>query len=546
VTWVQESSNMTGRKSPKSKAVRYALVPVAGKGTRLLPVTGVIPKELIPLGNKPMVQYVFERILHAGIQEVVVVISPWKKELKKYLKQEFSKKITLRFVTQREPFGLADAISLCRRVIGHNPFLLCMPDGFHWGDQDFITRQMQVFKMTGKTTLSIYPVAAHRAYLYGNCGKIRGFFSTEGHFIIEDLGDKRSGTFEIGGEQFAYRGTGITICAGEVFDYIERYRSVHGNGELDDVPVFQMLLKDKGLVAEAFRGDYIDVGNQEGLLYAQHFLWENMQKDMHSLFMSYPAEEKEGRFEMIVLGSGTAVPHAIRFGPGYALRIDERYIFFDPSAGTVHRAVRHGMDMRTLSHIFFTHLHPDHTGDLVPLLFALKNPDIDPSIFLEIIGLPGFRDFFYQLKQVYGKWIEPPPERAQIQDITRYPLHQKGWNIQWEPLSHIVESIGFRVTHESTGKVWAYSGDTDYCEGIIRLVRQADVAVLECSFPDQFKAPGHLTPSLAGRIAREGKVQHLVLSHFYPRCDGEDIISQCRSVYKGPLTVAHDYLRMRI
>jgi len=543
---MQERNNMAVRKSFKPQAVRCALVPAAGKGTRLLPVTGFIPKELIPIGNKPMVRYVFERIIHAGIQEVVVVISPLKAALKKYLRQEFSKKIKLKFVTQREPVGLADAISLCRPIIGDNPFLLCMPDGFHWGDQDFIKRQVRLFALTGKTTLSICPVTANKAYLYGNCGRIRGSFSAEGHFIIEELGDKRSGTFEVAGENFAYRGTGITVCTEEVFDYIERYRSVHAGGELDDVPVFQMLLKERGLAAEFFRGDYIDAGNQEGLLYAQHFLWKKMRGDRQSVFISPPAEEKQGRFEMIVLGSGTAVPHDLRFAPGYALRIQDRYILFDPSAGTVHRAVRNGMDLRLLTHIFFTHLHPDHTGDLVPVLFALKNPDIDPSIFLEIIGPPGFREFFYQLKHVYGKWIEPPPERARIHDITRYPLDQKGWNIRWEILAHTENSIGYRVTHEKTGKVWAYSGDTDYCEGILRLVQLADVAVLECSFPDQYRATGHLTPSLAGRIAREGNVRHLVLSHFYPVCDGEDIVAQCRNVYAGPLTVAHDYLRMRI
>jgi ribonuclease BN (tRNA processing enzyme) len=191
-------------------------------------------------------------------------------------------------------------------------------------------------------------------------------------------------------------------------------------------------------------------------------------------------------------------------------------------------------------------LHPDHTGDLVPILFALKNPDIDPSLFLEIIGPPGFRDFFYQLKHVYGNWIELPPERVNIKDITRYPLQQKAWNLQWETLTHTENSIGYRVTHEGTGKVWAYSGDTDYCEGIVRLVHNADVAVLECSFPDQFKKPGHLTPSLAGQIAQEGNVRHLVLSHFYPKCDGEDIVAQCKREYLGQITIASDYLRVRI
>lgn len=536
---------MAGRNFSKSNPVRYAVIPAAGKGTRLLPVTEVIPKELIPIGNKPMVQYVLERLIHAGIPEAVVVINPSKLALKKYLRQEFSRKIKLRFVMQKEPVGLADAISLCRPFVGKNPFILCMPDGFHWGDQQFIRRQLHVFAMTGKTTGGLYQVTADMAYLYGNCGRIGGSFSEDGYFNVESLGDKQPGSFEISDGGVAYRGIGIAVCSGEFFDYIESSRSLHTEGELDDVKVFQMILKDKGLVAESFRGVYIDVGNQHGLLYAQQFLWEKIKGDRKSIHV-FPTEEKESCFEMIVLGSGTSVPHAMRFAPGYALRIHDRYILFDPSAGTVHRAVHYGIDLRKISHIFFTHLHPDHTGDLVPLLFALKNPDIDPSISLDIIGPPGFKDFFRQLKNVYGKWIDPPPERANIEEIARYPLNQKGWDIRWETLAHTESSIGYRVTHEGTGKVWAYSGDTDYCEGILSLVHNADVAVLECSFPDQFKRSGHLTPSLAGQIAREGTVRHLVLSHFYPACDGEDIVAQCKSVFSGQITMASDYLRMLV
>jgi ribonuclease BN (tRNA processing enzyme)/UTP-glucose-1-phosphate uridylyltransferase len=536
---------MAGRKSSKSNVVRYAIIPAAGKGTRLLPVTAAIPKELIPIGKKPMIQYVFERLIQAGIPEAIVVINPSKMALKKYLRQEFSKKIKLRFIIQKEPVGLADAISLCRPVVGKNPFLLCMPDGFHWGDKDFIQRQLHVFSMIGKTTGGLFPVTADMAYLYGNCGRIRGFFSEEGYFTIERLEDKQPGSFEISDGGVAYRGIGIAVCKGEFFDYIERYRSIHAEGELDDVPVFQMILKDQGLVAELYRGIYVDVGNQPGLLYAQHFLWEETQKDRKAVSVT-SAEEKGDPFEMVVLGSGTAVPHALRFSPGYALRIRDRYVLFDPSAGTVHRAVQYGIDLRKISHIFFTHLHPDHTGDLVPILFALKNPDIDPLLYQEIIGPPGFKEFFNQLKKAYGRWIDPPPERARIEEITRYPLNQKGWNIQWETLTHTENSIGYRVTNERTGKIWAYSGDTDYCEGILSLVHDADVAVLECSFPDQFKETGHLTPSLAGQIAREGNVRHLVLSHFYPKCDGEDIVAQCKRVYSGQITIASDYLRIRI
>ena len=533
------------QKKDKSHVVRYAIVPTAGKGTRLLPVSSVVPKELIPLGNKPMVHYVFERIIDAGIPDVVVIISPSKRALKKYISDEFSKKVKLKFIIQKEPTGLADAISLCRPIVGKNPFLLCMPDGFHWGDKDFIRRQLHVYKTTGKTTLGVYKVTSEKASLYSNCGKIRGFFSKEGYFTVESLGDKKPGTFEVPYGAVVYRGIGIGVCREEFFEYTERYREIHKGGEIDDVPVFQMLLKERGLVAELFKGDYFDVGNKYGLLSAQHFLWEKTKGDVKSVFYSFEKEHMVP-FEMIVLGSGTAIPHVSRFGPGYALRIHNRYLFFDPSAGTVYRAVQYGIDLRNISHVFFTHLHPDHTGDLVPILFALKNPDIDSEITLQFVGPYGFKDYYNDLKKVYGQWIEVNPPKTSILEISKNHVGDKEWSIKWEKLAHTENSVGYRVIHKGTGKVWAYSGDTDYCEGILRLVNNADVAVLECSFPDQFREKGHLTPSLAGQIAVEGNVQHLVLSHFYPKCNGEDIVAQCQKVYSGRITLARDYLRIPI
>lgn len=524
-----------------SQPVQFAIIPAAGKGTRLLPATSAIPKELIPLGTKPMIHYAIERLINAGIPKLVIVLSTSKDSVSKYLRQEFSEKVDLTFLIQKEPTGLADAIALCRPVVGKSPFLLYMPDGFYWEDHDFITRLLNLFYKTCKTSLGIYKITPEKARLYGNCGHIKGRFNSSGYLEIESLGDKTSGSFEVTDVTFSYRGTGISVCISEFFDYIERHRLVHRIGELDDVPVFQLILKEKGLVGELFRGEYYDAGNQKGLMYVQHLLWERAEEGSKRI---YPFGDSKGQasFEMIILGSGTAIPHKNRFGPGYALRINNRYLLFDPSAGTIHRAVKYGLDLEKVSHVFFTHLHPDHTGDLIPVLFALKNTDLDPRIRIHIVGPPKFLDFFKRLKEIYGHWIDVPFERAEILEVLQGGLSNQEWSIQWEPLFHTENSIGFRVTHKESRKVWVYSGDTDYCDGIVRLVNNADVAVLDCSFPDQFKVRGHLTPSLAGRIAREGNVQHLVLSHFYPQCDGEDIISQCRREFSGKITIATDYL----
>jgi ribonuclease BN (tRNA processing enzyme)/UTP-glucose-1-phosphate uridylyltransferase len=524
--------------SPKNaQLVQFAIIPAAGKGTRLLPATSAVPKELIPLGSKPMIHYAFERLINVGIPKVVVVLNPSKDSVRSYLIQEFSEKIELNFVIQKEPTGLADAISLCCDIVGKRPFILYMPDGFYWGDPDFLSRLLNLFNKTRKTSLGIYSITPEKACLYSNCGRIRGSFNSSGYLEIKSLGDKASGSFEVTDGTFSYRGTGVSICTGEFFDYIERYRLVHKVGELDDVPVFQMILKEKGLVGELFKGEYFDAGNQKGLMYVQHFLWEKAQER---------SEGTPAPFEMIVLGSGTAIPHKNRFGPGYALRINNRYLLFDPRAGTLHRAVKYGIGFEKVSHIFFTHLHPDHTGDLIPILFALKRTDIDPKIRIRIIGPPKFLDFYNRLKEIYGHWIDVPPERAEISDIPREGLINQQWSIMWETLFHTENSIGFRVTHKESGKVWVYSGDTDYCEGIVMLVNNADVAVLECSFPDRLKVTGHLTPSLAGRIAKEGNVKHLVLSHFYPQCNEEDVIELCRREFSGKITIATDYLRISI
>ena len=70
--------------------------------------------------------------------------------------------------------------------------------------------------------------------------------------------------------------------------------------------------------------------------------------------------------------------------------------------------------------------------------------------------------------------------------------------------------------------------------------------ILECSFPDEMKVEGHLTPSLAGRIARKAHCRRLILTHLYPLCDEYDILRQCRKEFAGEVIVAHDLLRVKI
>ena len=109
------------------------------------------------------------------------------------------------------------------------------------------------------------------------------------------------------------------------------------------------------------------------------------------------------------------------------------------------------------------------------------------------------------------------------------------------PVEHNPESLAFRIS-DRRGKSVVFSGDTDYSDNLAVLAAGADLLICESALPDDQKVSGHLTPSLAGRIAARAGVGKLVLTHFYPECDQVDIRKQCRRTYSGPLVLAEDLM----
>ena len=135
--------------------------------------------------------------------------------------------------------------------------------------------------------------------------------------------------------------------------------------------------------------------------------------------------------------------------------------------------------------------------------------------------------------------------RLFIEETSEKPLSFQDMKIFSKPMAHISDSVGYR-TNFNDGKSIAVSGDTDYCQNIIDLAFEVDLLILECSFPDEKKVEGHLTPSLAGRIASESRCKKLLLTHFYPICDQFDILKQCRQVYDGETILGEDLMRIKI
>jgi ribonuclease BN (tRNA processing enzyme) len=252
--------------------------------------------------------------------------------------------------------------------------------------------------------------------------------------------------------------------------------------------------------------------------------------------------------KITIIGSGTCVPRLDRSACAVLMETGRSKILMDLGPGTIRRLLEYGVTIFDLTHIFLSHFHPDHTSELVPLLFATKYPDNQArKRKLNIIGAPGLKSFYQGLKAAYGQWIELPRHQMTIQEMDisiAEPLKFDDFHVTARPVNHRPESLAYRI-QSVDGISMVYSGDTDECEALTELAANADVLICESAMPDQNKVPGHLTPSLAGAIASRAKAKHLVLTHLYPPCDQVDIVKQARSTYKGPVIKAEDLMTFR-
>lgn len=244
-----------------------------------------------------------------------------------------------------------------------------------------------------------------------------------------------------------------------------------------------------------------------------------------------------------ILGSGTCVPSLDRNPCSFLMQTGTQNLLFDCGPGTMRRLLEVGVAIFDISHIFLSHFHPDHSGELASFLFALKYPaPACQKLPLTLVAGRGFNAFYERLKAVYGHWIALPADRFTVVELdTLKADHFAGpsFTVCAMPVAHRPESLAYRIV-DAEGKVLVYSGDTDFCEGLIAIAAGADLMICESAFPDDQKVDGHLTPSLAGEIAQAAGVRRLVLTHFYPACEDADIENQCRSTYSGEIVLAED------
>jgi ribonuclease BN (tRNA processing enzyme) len=232
-----------------------------------------------------------------------------------------------------------------------------------------------------------------------------------------------------------------------------------------------------------------------------------------------------------ILGSGTTVPDADRGPAGFLLAANGATFLVDGGSGTLQRCARAGTDPRTLDGGVYSHHHPDHCGDLVPLLFAMRVGPPPRSRDYPIWAGEGFAAFYTGLRHAYGKWMQPGTGTVQLHELSIHlpslvELHP-GLALRTAPAVHSASALHLRF--ESEGRSVTFSGDTAWSDALVELAAGTDLLVCECAGSDDAPVEGHLTPSEIRRLAEAARPHEVWLTHLYPDVDPERAVATVAS-----------------
>lgn len=245
-----------------------------------------------------------------------------------------------------------------------------------------------------------------------------------------------------------------------------------------------------------------------------------------------------------VLGTAGASPYADRVQTGVLIDAPPVRLLIDCGSGITHRLAQLDHAWKGITHVAFTHFHSDHTVDFVALNVAWKWGQLPQrNEPLTLIGPQGVGDFAQRLLGLYAEPFAGLPYPVVVEE---FPLSSpsdlrpltSGLSIQAHKVPHSAESMAYSVS--SGGRRFVFSGDTGYDEAFANWAKGSDLLLLECSLPDQYAIPMHLTPRQCGAIAGIAQPKLLALTHFYPVVDGVDIRAEVAESFNGPVVICHD------
>ncbi len=263
------------------KEITKAVFPAAGMGTRFLPATKASPKEMLPLVDKPLIQYVVEEAVASGIEEVVVITGRGKRaiedhfdvafELEEDLKakgkhkllsevQRIADMVTFCYIRQKKALGLGHAVLTAKRVIGEEPFAVLLGDDIIDSDVPALKQMMAVYKRYPATILAIQKVPKAQTQNYGI---IDGKKIEDGVYLVKDLVEKPLP--DEAPSNLAI--IGRYILTPEIFTALEQTKPGKG-GEIQLTDGLRLLMEKQPIYAFEFEGKRHDAGDKLGFLKA--------------------------------------------------------------------------------------------------------------------------------------------------------------------------------------------------------------------------------------------------------------------------------------
>ena len=258
--------------------------------------------------------------------------------------------------------------------------------------------------------------------------------------------------------------------------------------------------------------------------------------------------------KLIVLGSGTSVPHPQRAAAAFWLENESGSVLLDCGGDTIRRMLQENLDWSNLDRIWISHLHLDHCGGLANLLFAMKwAPQTQQrNKKIAIFGCEGLQKFLSGIGESVRSELLEQPFKIQMNEIspTQISVPREfellpGLRAQSVSTPHRRESLALRLT-DNDGKSLVYTSDTGYDEELASFAHVADLLILECSFWRNKPFKKHLELAEAMRIAQLASPRKLVLTHLYSEWDGVDIEAKAKKLWSGDVVAAFDGLTLEI
>ena len=285
------------------KPITKAVIPAAGLGTRFLPATKACPKEMLPIVDKPTIQYIIEEALASGIKDILIISGHNKRaiedhfdrnpelevNLKEHGKTELLEQvkaiadINIHYIRQKEPKGLGHAILCAKAFVGDEPFAVLLGDDVVYNDENPCLKQLiDVYNATGSSVIGCQTVPQEKVSSYGIVASEAT--DNERIFKVNDMVEKPA----IAEAPSRLAVLGRYVITPEIFTILEQTAPGRG-GEIQLTDALKVLAKKQNMYAYDFVGRRYDVGDKEGYLEAtvEYALRRN---DLRGKFLEYLKE----------------------------------------------------------------------------------------------------------------------------------------------------------------------------------------------------------------------------------------------------------------